>query len=120
MNKFFWLEVLLPILLSIILYMAAKTLLSKFQKRGYQWGALFSVVALFLMVIVWLAVSRCVIRIKCEAAYDHFASDPKMCDNPANGILAIVQMPILLVAWISISGIAIFNLRPLKKKYSSV
>ena len=120
MDKFFWLEVAVPIFLTAVMYSVFKSLLSKFQKSGYKWGILFSIVALFFIVFVWIYASRYFNSIQCEVAYGDLASDPKMCDNPANGISAFFQIPILMIAWISVSVFAFFKLNMLKKKFSAI
>lgn len=68
------------------------------------------------MICVWLFISRYTNQLQCEAAYGEMASDPKMCENAAAGLGLIVQIPFLFLAWLTISILAAFKLRPLHTK----
>lgn len=114
MDKFFWLEVTLPILITGLFSLAVTSLFRKFQKRGYLWGALHSAIALLFLVFTWIVVCRYANSIQCEAAYGDLASDPKMCDNPAGGMALILQFPLMVIAWISVSVFSLVRLKPLK------
>lgn len=116
MDKYFWAELLIPILFLGGLWLILQSFFRKLNKRGYRWSLVFSVLSLFLMAYVWLHVSRYSNHLQCVAAYGEMASDPKMCDNPAAGFGVMVQMPFLLVAWMAVSIFSFFKLRPLRTK----
>jgi hypothetical protein len=116
MDKYFWAEMLAPMFFLVGLWLTSQVFFRKYNKRGYRWSAVFSGLALLLMFFVWFFVSRYSNQFQCEAAYGEMASDPKMCDNPAAGFAAIIQIPFLLLAWLMISILAVFKLKPLNVK----
>lgn len=109
-------ELLVPIIMTAVLGFFAQGWLRKKDRQGYRFGMALSFFSFVTIVAIWLCVGRYLISIQCEAAYGAASSDPRMCDNPANGIMAIFQMPILLLAWIVISGVVIFRLKPIVSK----
>lgn len=117
MDTFFWLETILPILITGLFSVLLTSLFRRLQKRGYIWGFFLVIFFFLLLVVAWAVVGNYSNDIQCKAAYGDLASqDPKVCDNPAGGIALILQSPFLIVGWISISVFTLLRLKTLPSK----
>lgn len=113
-DKYFWLESLIPIFCLICFWLLSQRYLKNTNKRGYLFGFGFSVLGLFFIFCIWFFVIRFSSQIQCESAYGEMALDPKMCDNPGEGLLMFIQIPVLIFSWLVISVLSIYKLRPLR------
>ncbi len=111
MDKFFWLELIIPIVITGIFLAATIRLFFGSKVLSYKWGAFLSLFSLLSLFCLWIYVSREVNSFQCFQAYGDLASDPKFCDNPANGFRALIQMPLLIIAWIGFSILVFFKLK---------
>lgn len=115
MDKYFWIETLIPVFFLVVVSLFSQNYLKKRDKRGYHFGFGLAFLGLILMLFTWIIVMRIASQIQCQTAYGEMASDPKMCDNPGEGLLVLIQVPVLVIAWFIFSILNIYKLRPLKR-----
>ncbi len=117
MLKYFLIELMTPIVCAVIFYFLTNYALTKNNKRGWVWGILFTILAFAIMAFAWKHAGDYSQQLQCMAAYGVIEINPAICDKPDDGINALIQTPILLTVWVTLSAFAIIRFRPSNVKF---
>lgn len=98
----------------IVFSAIAVFLVRKYNKRGFKLRAFLSTAVVTLLIFLWVTTNRKLFNLQCKRAYGEASADFRMCDNPANGIAMITQLPMLIMVAVIIAIIIFLKLKPIK------